>query len=59
LLCLPPPALIMPSPCQHDGIAPAFVSLMSCCQSSQDADVDVGVKCVFLVTVAGGGKRGG
>jgi hypothetical protein len=37
------------------------LSLLQCpdTQSSQVANVDVGVKCFVLVMAAGGGKRGG
>jgi hypothetical protein len=39
------PTLAAPSAHQHDSIAPAIVAQMPRCQSLQDTDVDVGVKC--------------
>jgi hypothetical protein len=43
-----PLALVASPTYQHDGIAPDAIALMSRCQPLQDADVDVGIKCVCL-----------
>jgi hypothetical protein len=54
-----PLSLIMLSAHQQDGFAPVVVALMSQCQLSQvqDADINVGIKCICLASSTLGGVQ--